>query len=221
MKVRRTPGALDDDSRPWVPSLWTIIATGWLGFMFATAVAALFPSLQLLTAPILCHAPYSHGVVQVHDYSYGTTSGYTIFMRCANAAHQEKGTSVLEVVGLLWVFGWAAALVLRGIYYWAKMGIKAGVDAYWKRRLPPPPPLKNRTIATPQSLLGKIPATQPKAAASFTPQTTGRAVLVNGQWVARGPDHVDQLAKLADLHDRGALTDEEFAAEKSKLLAET
>lgn len=31
-------------------------------------------------------------------------------------------------------------------------------------------------------------------------------------------DPVDQLSKLADLHDRGALTDEEFAAEKAKLL---
>jgi hypothetical protein len=33
------------------------------------------------------------------------------------------------------------------------------------------------------------------------------------------PDVVDQLAKLADLHDRGALTDAEFQAQKAKLLA--
>lgn len=33
-------------------------------------------------------------------------------------------------------------------------------------------------------------------------------------------DPVDRLAKLADLHDRGALTDEEFTAEKAKILGE-
>ena len=30
---------------------------------------------------------------------------------------------------------------------------------------------------------------------------------------------VDELQKLAQLHDAGALTDEEFAAEKAKILA--
>jgi hypothetical protein len=33
------------------------------------------------------------------------------------------------------------------------------------------------------------------------------------------PDVTEQLATLADLHDRGALTEQEFAAEKAKLLA--
>lgn len=33
-------------------------------------------------------------------------------------------------------------------------------------------------------------------------------------------DPVDRLAKLADLHDRGALTDAEFTAEKAKILGE-
>jgi hypothetical protein len=32
-------------------------------------------------------------------------------------------------------------------------------------------------------------------------------------------DQIDQLQKLADLHDRGALTDAEFQAEKAKLLS--
>jgi hypothetical protein len=31
-------------------------------------------------------------------------------------------------------------------------------------------------------------------------------------------DPTEQLARLADLHDRGALTDEEFAAQKAKIL---
>jgi hypothetical protein len=33
------------------------------------------------------------------------------------------------------------------------------------------------------------------------------------------PDPMAQLNELADLHDRGALTDEEFSAQKAKLLA--
>lgn len=33
-------------------------------------------------------------------------------------------------------------------------------------------------------------------------------------------DHAQQLAVLSDLHDRGKLTDEEFAAEKTRLMAE-
>ena len=35
---------------------------------------------------------------------------------------------------------------------------------------------------------------------------------------AGGEDVVDQLEKLADLRDRGVLTDEEFAAQKAKIL---
>ncbi len=37
---------------------------------------------------------------------------------------------------------------------------------------------------------------------------------------AAGADPLERLQKLADLHDRGALTDAEFAAEKAKLLGE-
>jgi len=36
---------------------------------------------------------------------------------------------------------------------------------------------------------------------------------------AAAPDPMAQLKELADLHDRGALTDEEFASQKAKLLA--
>jgi Short C-terminal domain len=52
----------------------------------------------------------------------------------------------------------------------------------------------------------------------------GGTVIVNGQVVSGGnqsqPSLVDQLAKLADLRDRGALTDAEFQAQKAKLLAQ-
>jgi hypothetical protein len=36
---------------------------------------------------------------------------------------------------------------------------------------------------------------------------------------SRGDSTADQLAKLAELHDRGKLTDQEFQAQKAKLLA--
>lgn len=36
---------------------------------------------------------------------------------------------------------------------------------------------------------------------------------------AAKPDPTEQLSKLADLHDRGVLTDEEFAAQKEKILS--
>jgi Short C-terminal domain len=35
---------------------------------------------------------------------------------------------------------------------------------------------------------------------------------------APGPDPIEQLKQLAALHDQGVLTDEEFAAQKAKLL---
>jgi uncharacterized protein (DUF849 family) len=52
-------------------------------------------------------------------------------------------------------------------------------------------------------------------------------VMINGQLMGAvpspsatpaAPSTVDQLAKLAELHQSGALTDEEFAAQKAKLL---
>jgi hypothetical protein len=33
-------------------------------------------------------------------------------------------------------------------------------------------------------------------------------------------DRLDQLSRLGDLHERGVLTDDEFAAEKARLLGE-
>jgi hypothetical protein len=41
-----------------------------------------------------------------------------------------------------------------------------------------------------------------------------------GGEAASAADPIERLARLADLHDRGALTDSEFAAEKAKILAE-
>ena len=41
---------------------------------------------------------------------------------------------------------------------------------------------------------------------------------VPGMAPAAAPDPVEQLSKLADLHDRGVLSDEEFAAQKARIL---
>ncbi len=48
-----------------------------------------------------------------------------------------------------------------------------------------------------------------------------KARAVPGQAPAPKPDVVDQLTKLADLRDRGVLTEAEFEAQKAKLLAES
>jgi Short C-terminal domain len=53
-------------------------------------------------------------------------------------------------------------------------------------------------------------------------QTTGAVFvggkLVSGMPAASTPDPLDRIKKLAELHDSGVLTDEEFATEKAKLL---
>lgn len=54
----------------------------------------------------------------------------------------------------------------------------------------------------------------------------GANIMIGGQSLsdmmaqagAQAADPAEQLAKLADLHERGALTDEEFAAQKAKIL---
>ncbi|MFI5259919.1 MAG: SHOCT domain-containing protein [Candidatus Limnocylindrales bacterium] len=53
----------------------------------------------------------------------------------------------------------------------------------------------------------------------------GGVTIVDGRVISQGasvskPDVADQLSKLAELRDRGVLTDAEFAAQKAKLLAE-
>jgi hypothetical protein len=54
-------------------------------------------------------------------------------------------------------------------------------------------------------------------------QTTGAVFvggkLVSGMPAASTPDPLDRIKKLAELHDSGVLTDEEFATEKAKLLS--
>ncbi len=207
------------------PSWLTLILTFWVGFMFATAVAALFPSLRLLAAPILCRAPYGHGVVQVHDFSYGPTSGYSLSLRCANAAHQEKATSWLAVIGVLWLLGWVGAFVIRQIYYWLKVlvlkPLRAVSDRRFERRAPRRPASMRSHLASGSdsaSAISNTPATSAARELARQIRAGGPAVLVGGSLLATSPDSVSQLTRLADLHARGALTDEEFAAEKAKIV---
>ena len=55
----------------------------------------------------------------------------------------------------------------------------------------------------------------------ISPLVSGLAALVapdrSAQVVSAGPD-LAQLGELADLHERGALTDDEFAAQKARVL---
>jgi hypothetical protein len=203
------------------PSWITIAVACWCGLMFATAVAAVIPSLRLLAAPILCHTPYSHGVVEQHNYSYGATSGYSLSLRCANAQHQEHGTNGIAVIGLLWLYGWIAALLIRGVYYWTKVLIVKRREAAKRWRIANLPDHRpNSAAATPASLLGSSPGSRPKPATP-TPHTFAqRARASQGLAVAvkRGRA-LDQLMRLADLHDRGVLSDQEFAAEKAKIMS--
>jgi hypothetical protein len=55
------------------------------------------------------------------------------------------------------------------------------------------------------------------SAATVTPASIGLSGSIGGSPSAASPD-LDSIAKLADLHKKGALTDEEFAREKAKLL---
>jgi hypothetical protein len=67
-----------------------------------------------------------------------------------------------------------------------------------------------------------IEATRTQAAERNEQQ--GRVIRAGGARIIapqqNAPDAVDKLKELADLHDRGALTDAEFASQKAKLLAE-
>jgi len=56
-------------------------------------------------------------------------------------------------------------------------------------------------------------------AASGEINVQGTPLVIAGAGVPAKPDVADQLTKLADLRDRGVLTDDEFAAQKAKLLA--
>lgn len=74
---------------------------------------------------------------------------------------------------------------------WAAQDQQAYEQQAYAQPAPPPPPVA-------------APAPMPEAAPAAP---------------AAGGDRIEQLSQLADLHDRGILTDVEFAAEKAKILA--
>jgi hypothetical protein len=65
------------------------------------------------------------------------------------------------------------------------------------------------SVASLTSMLRSAAAAHPMVAPEAVPTAVAAPEVV---------DPLDQIAKLADLHQRGALTDEEFAREKAKLL---
>jgi hypothetical protein len=67
-----------------------------------------------------------------------------------------------------------------------------------------PQDLMRQAMVDPAAFVEKMRASMPQAAAAPP--------------AAASPDVVDQIAKLADLHSRGALTDDEFQAMKKRIL---
>lgn len=89
---------------------------------------------------------------------------------------------------------WAIAIVLLPLIGMLVYFIVQGSGDANAAAAAPPPPARKQRPATPQP----APAAAPGAA-----------------------DVADQLERLADLRDRGILTDEEFQQEKDKLLGQT
>jgi len=70
-----------------------------------------------------------------------------------------------------------------------------------------------------EKVLDAVTANAPAAGANI--MIGGQRVdemMAQAQGAQAAADPTEQLARLADLHDRGALTDEEFAAQKAKIL---
>jgi membrane protease subunit (stomatin/prohibitin family) len=59
---------------------------------------------------------------------------------------------------------------------------------------------------------------QQQAAAQPAPAAPAPAPAPAGPAESAGNDRIAQLKQIADLHDQGILTDDEFAAEKKKIL---
>jgi hypothetical protein len=81
-----------------------------------------------------------------------------------------------------------------------------------RRRRPRPPATSRPAVGLTTWRRAPVPAREPRA--SGVPAGRGTP---SGAGTASG-DPLDRLARLADLHDRGALTDAEFAAEKAKII---
>ncbi len=73
---------------------------------------------------------------------------------------------------------------------------------------------------TGQSRLGDIPDPEAFQSELYRIREQRSLHFAGGGQVAAPRDRAAQLAQLADLHERGALTDEEFAAEKQRLMSE-
>ncbi len=82
--------------------------------------------------------------------------------------------------------------------------------------------MRERAAAAQQAAMAQVAAMQAQVAAAQQSAAAQQAGTAPAAAPAATPaeDLVDTLAKLADLRDRGVLTDEEFRAQKKRLLAE-
>jgi hypothetical protein len=71
---------------------------------------------------------------------------------------------------------------------------------------------------TATAVSGRVGRRQQQKYASQDAEYTQQQAAAAGQGIEQGMDPTDQIAQLAQLHEQGILTDEEFAAKKKQLL---
>jgi hypothetical protein len=97
---------------------------GFLGFMFATAFAALVPSTLLLATPFLCSGTYGQGVVDKHYFSYGLTSGRSVTVGCSDGHGNVHSASTALAVVILFVIATIALTVVIGAIVAVRSGLR-------------------------------------------------------------------------------------------------
>jgi hypothetical protein len=101
-----------------------LVGSGFLGFKFATAFAAIVPSTFLLATPFLCSGAYGHGVVNTHSYAYGSTSGRSVTVGCSDRhGHVHSASSALALL-ILFVIGTIVFTVVIGAIVALRSGLQ-------------------------------------------------------------------------------------------------
>jgi len=111
----------------------------------------------------------------------------------------------------------AKAFGLLSGYFFIALAVLSVVITLRKRHRKKTAPTGVLNVATPHSA-GPAPAGPAAAPMTSAPPSWGAPVTQAG--AGSGPDPFDKIAKLAQLHQAGAITDAEFEREKAKLLGE-
>jgi hypothetical protein len=168
------------------------------------------------------------------ESAYNTNAGIDFYKLTVQQAGQYKltaqGSTDGQNINAKFLFGYGppvpplliyaivALIELGGVGMWVLFKRSRGESAVPARLADKTAPTSRPTPApapqTPARLTPTPPQHKPKAVAA-RPQPTPKAASRNGK-----ADPLDRLQKLADLRDRGVLSDAEFDAEKSKILAE-